>query len=137
MSLFGLLVYEVEFFTAFLLFFTATGTPIMRFFVRSLSWGELARVCAVACALAWGAYFVFIDVVSFGVAALGLGTIRSTVIGQLGLVPFFASAILITRGLRKKGVSQSFPGIGARVAIGWLAISWLMFGLYYAATKLI
>ncbi len=124
MSPLGLVLYEAAVLAGIVLVLTLTGTPIVKFFVRPLSWLQCVRVCALATLGAFGIYLLVVDAIAFGGAWAGY-SFRKETAGQLAIPALLGTGWLISYLLRRSGHPQSFPGVGAKTVIGWIILSWV------------
>lgn len=102
--------------------------PVMKFYARSQS---LARLLAIA-------YWAFLRVTLallaiYIVWIIGLGKTAASLSPFVSIVVICSAGALISRSLKKAGVTMPFPGIGARAMVGLLAISWLLVGVAWMA----
>ena len=136
MSLLSLLIYELAVFAGFVAILTATGTPLVKFFVKPLSWGQALRACGFGTLSGFGIYFVVVAVFVIVVIATNAGALRATFIGQLAIPAILGCGWFISYFLRRQGFPQSFPGAGAKVVVGWIVLSCVAAGLVALAGKI-
>jgi hypothetical protein len=129
MSLQGLLIYELTAFVVIVAVLTATGTPLVKFFVKPLSWTQALWVCGYSTLSGFGIYFVVIAILAVVSMVTGVGALRATFVGGLGIPAIIGCGGFISYFLRRQGFPQSFPGAGAKVVFGWVVLSWVPLGL--------
>jgi hypothetical protein len=135
--MFALLAYEIAVLIVTVAVLTVTGAPMTKFLVRSLTWGQSARVCALAALFSFGIYFVTIYLLGLVAVLTGSGGLRAQVVGYLGIVAFIGTGWFLSRNLRSMGYPQSFPGVGAKVVVGWVILSWIAVAIGFMASKIV
>ena len=136
MSLLYLLILEIALLAGLVVVLAATGAPTIKYFVRSLSWRQSVRICAWAVFCGFGIYFLVVDTLA-GVGVLLGEVMRRQITGYLAIPAFLGTGWFISRNLHLAGHPQSFPGAGAKVVIGWIALSWIATFVAFGISKLL
>src|SRR5690349_5001734 len=122
MSVVGLSLNELLLIIAFVAVFTVTAAPMIRYYEKDLSLIEALRIAGWATMIAFGLYLL---------VAIGLGVLRYVmgvvlnppVAGRLVIGAVFGAGWLISYRLKQMGRARAFPGVGARVVLGWIVLT--------------
>jgi hypothetical protein len=97
---------------------------------------QAARSSGLGTLIGFGSCMLVAWLIAAFVALSQSGPLPPTFFGDFAFPAMVLSAWLITWRVRREGFAQSFPGAGAKVVVGWIAFSWMMFGVVFAAAKL-
>jgi hypothetical protein len=95
---------------------------MIRYYEKDLMLVEALRIAGWATLIAFGAYLLV--VIALELLRKGIGiTLNPAIAGRLVIGAVFGAGWLISFRLKQMGRRRAFPGVGARVVLGWIVLA--------------
>ncbi len=105
--------------------YTFFGTLVMKLFARAVPLRRLAIVCF------WAIFRVFLVVaVIMAIVIIGGINVPQGLSGLFAVAGMSMVGWLITHDLQRDGIPKKFPGVGFKVVVALLVLSWIVGGLF-------
>ena len=130
----ALFIYEAVIFIVVAAVLAITAMPVVKWQIPALSWMQSLRISWSATFIAFGSYWALLAAI-VAVSVLTKNVVHRELVGELAIPTLLGSAWLISMGAKKAGYSQKFPGIGTKVFVSWIGLSWIVVGVIYLVSK--